>query len=104
MLRSFNYAAMAALLARSEPDTDEWKRLQPWAETWEMLARDRFLTGYLTKAHEGRFLPADRDALTELLGILEIEKALYEVAYEQGHRPGWVRIPVHGIKRILGVT
>ena len=57
----------------------------------------------MTRAHEGRFLPGDRDALAELLRIFEIEKALYEVAYEQGHRPGWVRIPVYGIKRILGV-
>lgn len=103
MLRSFDYVAVAALFDRCEPDSPTWNDLEPWATGWERLARDRFLTGYLTRAHEGRFLPADRELLGELIGIFEIEKALYEVAYEQRHRPGWVRIPVYGIKRILGV-
>ena len=103
MLRSFNYVAIAALFERCEPGSPTWNGLEPWATAWELLARDRFLTGYLTRAHEGRFLPADRELLGDLIGIFEIEKALYEVAYEQRHRPDWVRIPVYGIKRILGV-
>jgi trehalose synthase-fused probable maltokinase len=101
MLRSFNYAAVAALFERAEPGSETWERLEPWAECWEALARERFLTGYLTRAHEGRFLPTDRDALTALLAAYEIEKALYELAYEESHRPEWVRIPVHGIRRTL---
>jgi maltose alpha-D-glucosyltransferase/alpha-amylase len=101
MLRSFNYAAVAALFERAEPGSETWERLEPWAECWEALARERFLTGYLTRAHEGRFLPTDRDTLTALLAAYEIEKALYELAYEESHRPEWVRIPVHGIRRTL---
>lgn len=101
MLRSFNYAAVAALFDRCEPESEEWKRLEPWASCWENLARERFLNGYLTRAHEGRFLPADRDALGALLSAFEIEKAIYELAYEESHRPGWVRIPEHGIRRAL---
>lgn len=101
MLRSFNYAALSALFERGEPGSDEWERLEPWATCWETLARERFLNGYLTRAHEGRFLPADREALVALLSAFEIEKALYELVYEQGHRPEWVRIPLHGIKRSL---
>ncbi|MDQ4065125.1 MAG: phosphotransferase [Actinomycetota bacterium] len=97
MLRSFNYAAIATLFERTDPDTDEWQRLQPWAETWESLARDRFLHTYLTRAHEGRFLPGDRAVLAVLLEAFEIEKALYELEYERGHRPDWVRIPERGI-------
>ena len=31
-----------------------------------------------------------------LLDVFEIDKALYELAYERGHRPDWVRIPLHG--------
>jgi trehalose synthase-fused probable maltokinase len=101
MLRSFNYVAVAALFERAEPGSETWERLEPWADCWETLARERFLTGYLTRAHEGRFLPGDRDALIALLSAYEIEKALYEVAYEEAHRPGWVRIPVRGIRRAL---
>lgn len=101
MLRSFNYAAVSALFQRGEPGSEEWQRLEPWAACWESLARDRFLTGYLTRAHEGRFLPADKEALVALLSAFELEKALYELAYEESHRPDWVRIPQQGIERIL---
>lgn len=101
MLRSFNYAAVAALFDRAEPASEGWKRLEPWADQWESLARERFLNGYLTKAHEGRFLPDDKEALVSLLSAFEIEKALYELAYEESHRPEWVRIPEHGIRRAL---
>lgn len=103
MLRSFNYAAVAALFMRADPESDAWARLEPWARCWEQLAREHFLSGYLTRAHEGRFLPADREGLTILLQAFEIEKALYELAYEKGHRPDWVRIPLHGLARILEI-
>ena len=101
MLRSFSYAATAALFDRAEPDSDEWKRLQPWAETWEALARDRFLSSYLRKSHEGRFLAPERETLALLLDFFEIDKALYELDYELRHRPQWVRIPAAGITRVI---
>jgi len=101
MLRSFSYAVYASLFARAEAGDDEWVRLEPWALAWEALARERFLAAYLTKSHEGRFLPQDRDALIALLDLFELDKALYEVRYELGHRPDWLRIPLHGIQRVL---
>ncbi|HYP22643.1 MAG TPA: alpha-amylase, partial [Actinomycetota bacterium] len=101
MLRSFSYAATSALFARAEPDSDEWKRLQPWADTWEALARERFLASYLRKSHEGRFLAQERETLGVLLDFFEIDKALYELEYELGHRPEWVRIPATGIARVI---
>ncbi len=101
MLRSFSYAATSALFERAEPDTDAWKRLQPWADTWEALARERFLASYLRKSHEGRFLAAERETLATLLDFFEIDKALYELDYELGHRPEWVRIPTTGIARVI---
>lgn len=101
MLRSFSYAATSALFDRAEPDSDEWKHLQPWADTWEALARDRFLASYLRKSHEGRFLAPERETLGVLLDFFEIDKALYELEYELGHRPEWVRIPAAGIARVI---
>lgn len=101
MLRSFSYAAIATLLERAEPDSDEWRRLLPWAAQWERQARARYLAGYLGKAHEGGFLPADRrDALT-LLDVFELDKALYELRYERDHRPEWIRIPLRGIVEVI---
>jgi maltose alpha-D-glucosyltransferase/alpha-amylase len=101
LLRSLNYAAIAALFARTEPGSDDWERLEPWAEMWESVARERFLHGYLTRSHEGDFLPADREELLTMLDVFEIDKALYELAYEHGHRPDWVRIPLRGIAQVL---
>ena len=101
MLRSFSYAATAALFESGEPDSEEWKRLQPWADSWEALARERFLASYLRKSHEGKFLAAERETLGVLLDFFEIDKALYELDYELGHRPEWVRIPTTGIARVI---
>jgi trehalose synthase-fused probable maltokinase len=101
MLRSFSYAATSALFERGEPDSEEWKRLQPWADTWEAIARERFLASYLRKSHEGKFLAPERETLGVLLDFFEIDKALYELEYELGHRPEWVRIPTTGIARVI---
>lgn len=101
MLRSFGYAAAASLFARAGDDEAERQRLEPWALTWENLARERFLHGYLTRSHEGDFLPPDRGALFALLDFFEIDKALYELGYELSHRPDWIHIPLRGIRQVI---
>jgi maltokinase len=101
MLRSFSYATAVSLSERAEFQSEEWLRLQPWADAWEDLARGRFLTAYLRRSHEGKFLPPKRPDLEAMLDAFEIDKALYEIAYEQRNRPDWVQIPLHGLARIL---
>ena len=101
MLRSLSYAASTALFAKATPDTEEWRRLEPWADTWESLARDRFLAAYRRRSHEGRFLSPDRSSLALMLSFFELDKALYELIYETEHRPEWVRIPMRGIRTVL---
>jgi trehalose synthase-fused probable maltokinase len=100
MLRSFSYAATAALFESATPDSERWRKLEPWAAAWERSARQRFLSSYLATSHEGQFLPADRDAMGTMLDAFEIEKALYELAYESSHRPDWLRIPLRGIAQV----
>jgi trehalose synthase-fused probable maltokinase len=101
MLRSLSYVATSVLFERAQPEDPEWARLSPWADQWEALARDSFLHAYLATSHEGRFLPTDRDVLTSLVDLFEIDKALYELRYERAHRPEWVRIPHRGIEKVL---
>jgi maltokinase len=46
-------------------------------------------------------LPPGEEAITRLLAIFELEKAVYELRYELDNRPDWVSIPVAGIVRLL---
>jgi maltokinase len=89
MLRSFAYAASASSLERGvEPPPG-----------WEERAREAFLDGYLEEM-DLALIPSG-PALERLLAVFELEKAVYELRYELDNRPGWVRIPVAGILRLL---
>lgn len=101
MLRSFSYAASASLFEFAGDDETEMRRLEPWSLAWEQLARDRFSHGYLSRSHEGDFLPADRASLAALMDFFEIDKALYELGYEMSHRPDWIDIPLRGIRQVI---
>ena len=75
MLRSFAYAGGAAQDDSMIPD-----------------CRRAFLRGY--RAAAAALLPDDERVLLE---SLELEKLLYELRYEVGHRPDWVRIPARDL-------
>jgi len=92
MLRSFAYAASASALMRGVPAPDDW----------EQHARTAFLDAYLEAVDPG-LLPAGQAAISKLLAIFELEKAVYELRYELNNRPHWVPIPVAGIARLLDV-
>jgi maltokinase len=92
MLRSFAYVESAAAIMRGVGAP----------EGWEQQARAEFLEGY-TDTVDPSLLPSDDGAITRLLAIFELEKAVYELRYELDNRPDWVSIPVAGILRLLGV-
>lgn len=96
MLRSLSYVAHVALLPHPGDE-----RRERWAHAWEEIARSRFLTAYLAKAYEGRFLPPEEAVTATLLDYLELDKAIYEIGYELSARPDWVSIPLRGIRRIV---
>jgi maltokinase len=90
MLRSFAYAASAAPILRGVEVP----------AGWEERAREEFLAGYM-ETIEKALLPPSDEAITRLLAIFELEKAVYELRYELDNRPEWVSIPVAGIRRLL---
>jgi trehalose synthase-fused probable maltokinase len=104
MLRSFDYAGCAALFERSRPGSHEWTKDERWVDAWQSHARQRFLNEYLRTSHEGGFLPSERSAQAAILEVFEIDKALYEIAYELDHRPEWAHIPRRGLEQILSRT
>ena len=90
MLRSFAYAAQAAPILRGVEVP----------EGWEERCRQLFLDAYVS-AVDSSILPSGENAITRLLSVFELEKAVYELRYELSMRPEWVEIPVLGIVRIL---
>ena len=106
MLRSFSYAAQAALLRAVEEDPEDrtlGARLASWAEAWEQGTRRAFLEGYLAETWQrgAPFLPRGRDTLEAVLRVYELDKAIYELEYEIQNRPAWVRIPLEGLRRAV---
>jgi maltokinase len=97
MLRSFHYAAHVAL--RDQPEIDD--ELLDLAAAWEQVNRSAFLDGYLEVEGIVALWPADPDDRRSLLRAFELDKAVYEVAYELAHRPDWVEIPLSAVHRIL---
>jgi maltokinase len=99
MVRSFHYAARVALLERDEAEREAG--LDKLALEWETRNRTAFLGGYLARADDSGLLPAEPDDWAVVMAAFELEKAVYELAYEQAHRPDWVEIPLAAIRRIL---
>lgn len=90
MLRSFDYASRYLLA-----DQPAAAQLEYRAAEWAERNRDAFCTGYAKSA--GRD-PREDDVL---LRAFELDKAVYEVAYEARNRPSWVRIPLGSIERLV---
>ncbi|HET9050977.1 MAG TPA: hypothetical protein VFO60_04695, partial [Candidatus Dormibacteraeota bacterium] len=93
MLRSFDYAAAAALAERLSPADPEWTRLEPLGDAWSAANRAAFWSAY-TETVEGSPLLPDEAATGVLLRAFELRKAVYETGYELGHRPDWIGIPM----------
>jgi trehalose synthase-fused probable maltokinase len=103
MVRSFHYAAHAALRQRGEfhSTSQMTQRLISWAEQWYQSARTAFLEGYHAIAGEAPFSPRSHQEFHVLLDTHLLDKALYELAYELNNRPDWVDLPLTGILQCM---
>ena len=96
MLRSFHYAAAAALMERCTPDDTEWEPLFLQGVAWAEASCEAFWAAYYARATEATLLPRAR-ATKILRDAFVLQKAVYEVGYELGHRPDWVSIPLRAL-------
>ncbi len=98
MLRSFSYVRHSALRKVAHVEAEAAK-LSPLARGWEMEVRAAFLSAYDAAAREARIYGSETPLRpgNGLLGLFELEKALYELRYELGNRPSWAGIPLQGI-------
>jgi maltokinase len=97
IMRSLHYAAATGLL---EWDSDDLV-LGELARAWEDRNREAFLAGYLGVDGVARLLPSSDTGRAEVLGAFELDKAVYELAYELRYRPDHVAIPAEGILRLV---
>jgi len=95
MMRSFRYVQQSALRSVAHNEA-EAARLAPLARAWELEVRAAFLSAY-DAAARGTALYESLQPGQGMLGLFELEKALYELRYELGNRPSWVGIPLQGI-------
>jgi maltose alpha-D-glucosyltransferase/alpha-amylase len=100
MLRSFSYAAHAALLRREAGALNPEGGVKALAD-WEHEAVHYFLEGYGKAAQGLASVPADAASFQSTLKLFLIEKALYELRYEIANRPDWVEIPLRGLLEIV---
>ena len=97
MLRSFNYARWSALRHVAQ-NAEEFDRLEPIAREWELATREAFLSAYAdTVGSADSAVPVNAG----LLGLFELEKALYELRYELNNRADWVQVPLQGVLALI---
>ncbi|HEX4001558.1 MAG TPA: putative maltokinase [Candidatus Acidoferrales bacterium] len=102
MVRSFHYAAYAALFSRPGAAGAKSNPLVGFANAWYRAACDEFLRAYFSRASNASFLPAGSDEREFLLNFWLLGKAVYELKYELNHRLDWVAIPLEGIDGLIG--
>ena len=95
MLRSFSYVQHSALRGVAHNDA-EAAQLAPLARAWENEIRAAFLSSYGAVTRSAGLYDS-LESGTQLLGLFELEKALYELRYELSNRPAWAGIPLQGI-------
>jgi maltose alpha-D-glucosyltransferase / alpha-amylase len=106
MLRSFDYAAYAALFDLAErggisEHPGALSRLEAHARSWSLWVSVAFMKAYLAVAADTSFVPRGREEIQVLLDAHLLEKAVYELGYEMNNRPNWARIPLIGILNLV---
>jgi maltose alpha-D-glucosyltransferase/alpha-amylase len=97
MVRSFDYAAWAAIGKIAERDGAIDEALRARALAWrDTITRD-FLKAYWPIVADAGLVPQHAASRRSLLDLFIIEKAAYEVAYEAANRPTWLPIPIQGL-------
>jgi maltose alpha-D-glucosyltransferase/alpha-amylase len=101
LIRSIDYSTTSALdrATRTTPDTEG--RLSRAIHDWRTRSVEGVLTAYRAAMTDPRLWPDETRAAERLLDFFLLEKGLYEIEYEMGHRPDWLRVPLSGTLRIL---
>jgi maltose alpha-D-glucosyltransferase/alpha-amylase len=104
MVRSFHYAAHAALrqhLKQSSPPPKRWQMLDAWSRFWRRWVSIVYYQSYCNAAGQAAFLPGSASDRQIILDVYLLRKAIYELGAELNQRPDWVAIPLEGIIELI---
>jgi trehalose synthase-fused probable maltokinase len=103
MVRSFSYAPEVLLRDPSFVSAGGRKGddVQRWADLWKARVNAAYVRAYRDTVGAAAFLPVAPDDLAVMMTFYELEKVIYEIAYEVNNRPDWVEIPLRGLAALL---
>jgi maltose alpha-D-glucosyltransferase/alpha-amylase len=101
MIRSFDYAAVAAVRQQAESRPTAEPRMAALAEAWRQRAVDGFRAAYRRSMRGCGSYPASKREARELTAFFILERAVHELGWELANRPGWAAIPLKAILDIL---
>jgi len=101
MMRSFSYAAYAALLTHAAARPAELTSMEPWARLWQTWTTTTFLQHYLSAASDTAGLAGYSSERDRTLRFFMLDRALRELDGELNNRPEWVGIPLAGVLELL---
>jgi maltose alpha-D-glucosyltransferase/alpha-amylase len=104
MLRSFHYAAYAALFHledRGLTRREDFLLVETMARYWQFWVSVAFLQAYQDRIAAVPLLVRPLEEFRIMLDAYLLEKAIYELGYEINNRPDWLRIPLQGIRQLI---
>ena len=101
MLRSLDYAAFSARARALEFDAGDESVLSELLEAWRCASARAFLRGWHAAVDASPVPLWPPHGGQALLELYVLEKTVYELRYEIGHRPDWVGVPLAGLIRLL---
>jgi maltose alpha-D-glucosyltransferase/alpha-amylase len=101
MIRSFDYAAIAAVRQLAETRVAAEPRMTELAEAWRQRAVDGFRAAYRKAMRGCATYPASKRRARDMLVFFMLERAVHEVRTDLAQRPQWVDIPLRGLLSIL---
>jgi maltose alpha-D-glucosyltransferase/alpha-amylase len=101
MLRSFDYAASMALDRHRQAFGEAGEEVVARAQRWRDETNEAFLAAYFDTVRGAATIPEDEALTQALLELFLLQKGIYEIDYELGNRPAWMRIPLRGVLDLL---
>ena len=107
LLRSFDYAAAAALPGRAATTQVATGRRAEILQRFRDGAEEAFLAAYRRVLADAPVKWVEPKGEAAMLDLFLLEKAAYEIRYEAANRPAWIGIPLDGMyaiaARLLGL-